>query len=187
MKIQETKIVDVRVLCPKVFGDNRGSFMEIWNEHELKQIGISDVFVQDNIYTSVKGVLRGVHTQIKFPQAKIVSCFQGKIYDVVVDCRVGSPSYGMWHGEILSGENHKQIYIPAGVAHGFLTLEDAMVYMKVTTHYTPGDEIGFLWNDPDVDIKWPIAESVDLIFADKDLQWKSFQDMMSELTELRQN
>ena len=93
----------------------------------------------------------------------------------------------MWYGEILSGENHKQIYIPAGVAHGFLTLEDAMVYMKVTTHYTPGDEIGFLWNDPDVGIKWPIAENMELIFADKDLQWRSFQNMMSELTELRLN
>lgn len=187
MKTQITNVVGVQVLCPKLFGDNRGSFMELWNVTQLKQVGIDEVFVQDNVSTSIKGVLRGVHTQIKYPQAKIVACLQGQIFDVAVDCRVDSPSYGMWHGEILSGENHKQIYIPAGVAHGFLTLEDAMVYMKVTTHYTPGDEIGFLWNDPDVGIKWPIAEIVDLIFADKDLQWKSFQDMMSELTELRQN
>lgn len=187
MKTQITNVVGVQVLCPKLFGDNRGSFMELWNVTQLKQVGIDEVFVQDNVSTSIKGVLRGVHTQIKYPQAKIVACLQGQIFDVAVDCRVDSPSYGMWHGEILSGENHKQIYIPAGVAHGFLTLEDAMVYMKVTTHYTPGDEIGFLWNDPDVGIKWPIAEIVDLIFADKDLQWKSFQNMMSELTELRQN
>lgn len=187
METQITNVVGVQVLCPKLFGDNRGSFMELWNVTQLKQVGIDEVFVQDNISTSVKGVLRGVHTQIKYPQAKIVSCLQGEIYDVVVDCRAGSPSYGMWHGEKLSGENHKQIYIPAGVAHGFLTLEDAMVYMKVTTHYTPGDEIGFLCNDPDVGIKWPITGNEDLIFADKDLQWRSFQDMMSELTELRQN
>lgn len=187
METQLTNLVGVQVLCPKLFGDNRGSFMELWNVTQLKQVGIDEVFVQDNVSTSIKGVLRGVHTQIKYPQAKIVACLQGLIFDVAVDCRVDSPSYGMWHGEFLSGENRKQLYIPAGVAHGFLTLEDAMVYMKVTTHYTPGDEIGFLWNDPDVGIKWPITENVDLIFADKDLQWKNFQDMMSELTELRQN
>ena len=114
--------------------------MELWNETQLKQVGIDEVFVQDNVSTSIKGVLRGVHTQIKYPQAKIVACLQGQIFDVAVDCRVDSPSYGMWHGEFLSGENRKQLYIPAGVAHGFLTLEDAMVYMKVTTHYVPGEE-----------------------------------------------
>ena len=101
METQITNVVGVQVLCPKLFGDNRGSFMELWNETQLKQVGIDEVFVQDNVSTSIKGVLRGVHTQIKYPQAKIVACLQGQIFDVAVDCRVDSPSYGMWHGEFL--------------------------------------------------------------------------------------
>lgn len=187
MKTQITNVVGVQVLCPKLFGDNRGSFMELWNVTQLKQVGIDEVFVQDNVSTSIKGVLRGVHTQIKYPQAKIVACLQGQIFDVAVECRVDSPSYGMWHGEFLSGENRKQLYIPAGVAHGFLTLEDAMVYMKVTTHYVPGDEIGFRWDDANVNIAWPIPGNMKLTFAEKDLTWKNFKGMMDELTILRQN
>lgn len=185
MEIHSTNIDGVKVLCPRTFADNRGSFQELWNERELAAVGINDNFVQDNLSTSVKGVIRGVHTQIKFPQAKVVACLQGSIFDVAVDCRKSSPTYGKWHGEILTSENHKQFYLPAGVAHGFLTLEDAMVYMKVTTHYTPGDEIGFKWNDENVGIDWPIPSGMELIFAEKDLKWKGFDEAMEELMKLR--
>lgn len=175
----------VKVLCPKVFSDNRGSFMELWNEQTLADVGIEEVFVQDNISTSVKGVLRGMHTQIRFPQAKIVSCLKGIIYDVAVDCREGSATYGKWYGELLSEENRKQMYLPAGVAHGFLTLEDAMVHMKVTTHYTHDDEIGFKWDDESVGISWPIPVGLDLVFAEKELHWKVFAEAMKELKKMR--
>lgn len=185
MEIFLTKVNGVKVLCPKVFGDNRGSFMELWNEKVMKQNGLDDNFIQDNISTSVKGVLRGVHTQLKFPQAKIVSCLKGMIFDVAVDCRKDSTTFGKWYGELLSAENCRQMYLPEGVAHGFLTLEDAMVHMKVTTHYTPGDEIGFTWNDPKIGISWPIPVGMDLIFADKDLQWGNFDDLVEKVNSFR--
>ena len=181
MKIYDTRIEGVKVLRPKVFKDNRGSFMELWNEKVLKQNELEDNFVQDNISTSVTGVIRGVHTQLRFPQAKIVSCLKGMIFDVAVDCRKDSPTFGQWYGELLSAENYRQMYLPEGVAHGFLTLEDAMVHMKVTTHYTPGDEIGFKWNDPKIGISWPIPVGMDLVFADKDLQWGSFDELIEKL------
>lgn len=183
MKHFDTSINGVKVFCLDVFGDNRGSFLELWNNKVLRESGVQDVFVQDNISTSVKGVLRGVHTQKKFPQAKIVSCLSGKIFDVAVDCRKGSSTFGQWYGEILSAQNHKQLYLPAGVAHGFLALEDTMVHMKVTTHYVPGDEIGFIWNDETVGISWPIPEDLELIFADKDLHWPDFNEMVAQMTE----
>lgn len=187
MNTLETQIKGVKVLCPKVHGDNRGTFMELWNDQCLKEVGIVEEFIQDNLSTSIKGVLRGIHTQIKFPQAKLVACLQGVIFDVAVDCRIDSPSFGKWHGEVLSKDNHRQLYLPAGVAHGFLTLEDAMVYMKVNTHYTPGDEIGFLWNDREVGIEWPFANDMRPIFADKDLKWGNFKEMISQLSEYRKN
>lgn len=178
----DTPIIGVKVLSPDVFGDNRGSFMELWNNQVLRDVGIKDLFVQDNISTSVKGVLRGVHTQRDFPQAKIVSCLSGEIFDVAVDCRTGSSTFGKWYGEILSFQNRKQLYLPPGVAHGFLALDDAMVHMKVTTHYVPGDEIGFRWDDETIGISWPISKEMDLIFADKDLQWPDFNEMVVQMT-----
>lgn len=182
MTISDTKVEGVKILCPKVFEDNRGSFMELWNEQVLKQNGIEENFVQDNISTSVAGVIRGVHTQLRFPQAKIVSCIKGLIFDVAVDCRKGSSTFGKWHGELLSADNHRQIYIPKGVAHGLLTLDESMVHMKVTTHYTPGDEIGFRWDDLEVGINWPIDYGIEPILAEKDLKWGSFKDMMNKIT-----
>ena len=186
MQVISTSVDGVKVLCPKRFEDNRGTFMELWNEDALFKANINDTFVQDNLSTSQKGVLRGVHTQMRFPQSKIVVCLQGEIFDVVVDCRIDSPSFGKWHGEFLSGNNHKQLYIPTGIAHGFLTLNDAMVYMKVSTHYIPGDEIGFLWNDSEIGIDWPNLDDIKLIFADKDLKWVNFKSMIHELSKLKQ-
>lgn len=178
IKYYNTNIDGVKVLCLNTFKDNRGSFMELWNNQHLKEIGIHDTFVQDNLSTSKTGVLRGVHTQLKYPQAKIVSCLNGMIFDVAVDCRIDSITYGKWHGEILSAENHKQLYLPAGVAHGFLAITDSLVHMKVSTHYIPGDEIGFIWNDKTIGIEWPSIKE-NFIFALKDLQWKSFNEMMA--------
>lgn len=185
MKVCDTIVNGVKVLTPILFGDSRGFFSEIYNQQGFHNVGINVNFVQDNISTSVKGVLRGVHTQLKFPQAKIVSCLQGAIFDVAVDCRHNSPSFGKWCGIVLSGDNHKQLFVPEGVAHGFYTLEDAIVLMKVTTHYTPGDEIGFQWNDPSVQIEWPILPDTDIILADKDCNWGTFSDMVMSIKRYR--
>lgn len=185
MQVISTSVDGVKVLCPERFEDNRGSFMELWNEDTLFKANIQDKFVQDNLSISQKGVLRGIHTQMRFPQSKIVVCLRGEIFDVAVDCRIDSPSFGKWHGELLSGDNHKQLYIPNGVAHGFLTLDESMVYMKVSTHYTPGDEIGFLWNDSEIGIDWPNLDNLKLFFADKDLKWGSFKCMIHELSQLK--
>lgn len=187
MIVKETVIEGVKILNPKVFPDSRGCFMESWNRKSFTEVGIKDDFVQDNISVSRKGVLRGIHTQLRCPQSKLVSCINGSIYDVVVDCRKNSPSFGKWHGEILSFENNSQLYIPAGVAHGFYAIEDATVMMKVTTHYLPGDEIGFIWNDKDVNIQWPFLGNDDLIFAEKDLHWESFKNMIARIDDFVHN
>lgn len=183
-KCNETNINGGKIICPEVYTDNRGTFMELWNEQKYREFGINDLFIQDNISKSKKGVLRGVHTQLNFPQSKIVCCRDGKIFDVAVDCRKDSPTFGKWHGEILSAENNKQMYLPSGVAHGFLALEDAVVLMKVTTHYTAGDEIGFIWNDKTVNIEWPEMDCK-YIFAEKDLNWKPFEEMMEQIKGVR--
>lgn len=187
VEIYNTRIDEVKVLYPKVFEDNRGSFMELYNYRALMENGIVHKFVQDNLSTSKQWVLRGVHTQIKHPQAKLITCLHGAIFDVAVDCRTTSPTFGKWYGETLSADNHKQIYLPAGVAHGYFALEDSTVYMKVDTHYTPGDEIGFRWDDVEVGVKWPIPEGINPIFADKDIHWKCFREMIADLTTLRNN
>lgn len=184
MEVFDTCIEGVKVIQPKVFGDSRGSFMELWNDQSLRDAGIEEEWVQDNISTSVKGVLRGVHTQLLHPQAKIVSCMQGMIYDVAVDMRPESATCGRWYGELLTAENRRQMFLPKGVAHGFLTLEDAMVWMKVTTHYTPGDEIGFSWDDPAVGIDWPRIDG-ELTLAEKDLMWDGFAVAMEKVKQYR--
>ena len=183
MEFLDSCIVGCKVFTPSLFGDNRGLFYEMWNQSAFINNGIDYVFVQDTISTSLKGVLRGIHTQLKYPQAKIVSCLGGAIFDVAVDCRPQSPTLGKWYGEVLSQDNHKQLLIPEGVAHGFYTLEDAMVFMKVTTHYTPGDEIGFMWNDSEVGIEWP--HGINPILAEKDKKWGSFSDMIKVLEDYR--
>lgn len=185
MEISTVKIKDAKVLTPQLFTDTRGDFMELYNQNALSREGIHDVFVQDNISSSIKGVLRGVHTQLKWPQAKIVACLKGDIFDVIVDCRAESPTFGFWHGELLTAENHKQLYIPQGVAHGYYALSDATILMKVTTHYTPGDEIGFRWDDESIGIDWPLDYNLEPILAEKDKNWGSFKDMMEMLSQYR--
>lgn len=185
MDIFPVNIKDAKILIPQLFTDTRGDFMEFYNENTLNKEGIKDVFVQDNISSSIKGVLRGVHTQLKYPQAKIVSCLKGFIWDVIVDCRIGSPTFGNWYGDYLTEDNHKQLYIPQGVAHGYYALSDATILMKVTTHYTPGDEIGFMWNDEKIGIEWPLTDSSETILAEKDKNWGSFDEMMMVLAKSR--
>lgn len=185
MDITPVNIKDAKILTPQLFTDARGNFMEFYNEKTLKKEGILDIFVQDNISSSIKGVLRGVHTQLKWPQAKIVSCLRGGIWDVIVDCRVDSPTFGNWYGAFLTADNHKQIYIPQGVAHGYYALSDATILMKVTTHYTPGDEIGFKWDDEKIGIEWPLTDSSEPILAEKDKNWRSFDEMMKVIAKSR--
>ena len=149
-------IKGLSVITPKRHGDSRGYFMETYNENDMKEAGFDYVFVQDNQSMSSKGVLRGMHYQINHPQTKLVRVIRGKVYDVVIDLRDGSVTYGKWHGELLTEENGRQFLIPRGFAHGFLVLSDyAEFCYKCDDFYHPNDEGGIAWNDPDVGIEWP--------------------------------
>ena len=156
------------VITPTVHGDRRGYFSETYNLREMQEAGISTVFVQDNQSSSTKGVLRGLHYQIRFPQAKLVRVIRGNVYDVAVGIRKGSPTFGKYFGVELSEENHKQLYIPRGFAHGFLVLSDfAEFCYKCDDYWHPNDEGGIIWNDPEINIAWPEVDAP-LTFSDKD-------------------
>ena len=160
------------VIEPKVFFDERGYFMETYNQNDMKNAGLDMVFVQDNQSMSTKGVLRGLHYQKQFPQGKLVRVVRGEVFDVAVDLRTGSKTYGKWHGVLLSAENKKQFYIPEGFAHGFVVLSDEAEFCyKCTDFYHPGDEGGIIWNDPKIGIDWPIPEGTKLIISEKDQKW----------------
>lgn len=166
MKKIETDLQGVWIIEPKVFGDGRGFFYETWQQTRYEEMGIQGPFVQDNVSFSRKGVLRGLHYQQPHCQGKLVSVLQGEVFDVAVDVRVGSPQFGQWTGVVLSGENHRQLWIPEGFAHGFCVLsETAYFSYKCTDVYAPDCEGGILWNDPDIGIKWPLAE---VSLSDKD-------------------
>ena len=161
-KFNKLGIPDVVTIEPQLFSDNRGFFFENFKELEFAQNGITGKFVQDNFSHSTYGVLRGLHYQ-KNPhaQAKLLSVLRGKIFDVAVDIRVNSPTFGKWVSEIISEEDHKLIYIPEGFAHGFCVLSnEADVLYKVTSEYSPNDEMGIIWNDPDINIAWPIDKPI---------------------------
>lgn len=162
-----TDLEGVFIIKPKVFGDNRGFFMETWNQERYSLVGLSQPFVQDNLSQSKRGVLRGLHYQLKFPQGKLLYVLQGEIFDVAVDIRVGSPTFGEWTGVTLSAENRLQFYIDKGFAHGFVVVsETALVAYKCTESYRPEDEKTILWNDPDIAIEWPKVS--DLTLSEKD-------------------
>ena len=162
---------------PKVFADDRGYFLEAWSQRDFESAGITAQFVQDNRSRSVKGVLRGLHFQKKFPQGKLVQVIEGEVFDVAVDIRRDSPSRGKWHGVILSGEKQNMFYIPKGFAHGFLVLSETTVFAyKCTDFYNPGDEGGIIWNDSTVGIEWPHL-GMDYLLSEKDKNLPSF-DMM---------
>jgi dTDP-4-dehydrorhamnose 3,5-epimerase len=168
----ETGIDGLYVITPTVFEDSRGYFMETYNKADLKEIGIDIDFIQDNQSKSKKGVLRGLHSQKNFPQSKLVRVVRGEVYDVAVDLREGSKTYGKYFGVILSAENKKQFFIPRGFAHGFLVLSDEAEFVyKVDDYYHPNDEAGILWNDSKIGVAWPldkISGAENLILSDKD-------------------
>ncbi len=162
-----TKIKDVYVIEPKVFGDNRGYFMETYKKEDFDNAGLKYNFVQDNQSKSKKGVLRGLHYQKNFPQAKLVRVISGEVFDVAVDLRKDSPTYGQWVGEILTSENKKMLMIPRGFAHGFMVLsEEAEFTYKCDEVYHPEDEGGIMWNDPDVGVEWP--SDIEPLLSEKD-------------------
>ena len=165
------------VIEPAVFGDERGYFMETYNYNDFAEVGIDCKFVQDNQSSSTKGVLRGLHYQINHPQDKLVRVVRGEVFDVAVDLREGSPTFGKWYGEILSAENKKQFFIPKNFAHGFLVLsESAEFAYKVTDFYHPNDEGGIIWDDPDIGVEWPLDGIKEVILSEKDKAQKTFRD-----------
>ena len=165
------------VIEPTVFKDERGYFVETYNQNDMKEAGLDMVFVQDNQSMSTRGVLRGLHFQKQFPQVKLVRVVRVKVFDVAVDLRSDSKTYGKWFGVELSAENMKQFYIPEGFAHGFLVLSDEAEFCyKCTDFYHPGDEGGLAWNDPEIGVEWPLEEGVDLIISEKDQKWKGLKD-----------
>ena len=165
---KKTAIDGVYIITPKKFGDNRGYFMETYNEHDFKENGLNYNFVQDNQSKSSKGVLRGLHFQINHPQAKLVRVIEGEVYDVAVDLRKGSKTYGKYVGVILSAENNKQLMIPRGFAHGFLVLSDNAIFAyKCDDFYHPEDEGGIAFDDPEVNIEWPFKDNLNLSEKDK--------------------
>ncbi len=194
-QIKVTRDLDgISGLCiiePAVHGDERGYFIETYNAEDMRQAGFDIKFVQDNQSMSVRGVLRGLHFQKNYPQTKLVRVIKGSVFDVAVDIRRGSPTYGKWHGEVLSEQNNKQFLIPRGFAHGFLVLSETAVFCyKCDEHYHADDEGGIAWNDPLIGIKWPDLEgeyrnsasaegfTIDgapLIMSIKDQMWPGLQ------------
>ncbi len=174
----KTDINGLYVIESVAINDNRGYFMETYNYNDFKQAGLDMVFVQDNQSKSKKGVLRGLHFQRKNPQGKLVRVINGEVYDVAVDIRIGSPTFGKWFGIVLSSENKKQFYIPSGFAHGFYVLSDEAEFVyKCTDFYAPGDEGAILWNDRELKINWPIDNSVGVILSEKDKLNPSFSEL----------
>ena len=192
IKVTKAPIEGLYVIEPTVHGDRRGYIVETYNQNDMHEAGLNMVFVQDNQSMSTKGVLRGLHFQKQFPQGKLVRVIQGTVFDVAVDLRAGSKTYGQWFGVELSEENNKQFYISEGFAHGFLVLSDVAKFCyKVTDFYHPGDEGGLAWNDPEIGIQWPKLEgayngtasaegyTVDgtpLNLSEKDQKWLGLKD-----------
>lgn len=181
-KFTETEINGVYIIEPKVFGDNRGYFMETYNYEDFKRAGLDMVFVQDNQSKSKKGVLRGLHFQKKYPQGKLVRVIKGEVFDVAVDLRCDSETYGKWVGIILNDGNKKQLYVPEGFAHGFLVISDEAEFVyKCTEVYHPEDEGGIAWNDKEIGIEWPIQDINEPSLSEKDKKWISLNKVTIQL------
>lgn len=195
IKVTKCPIGGLYIIEPAVHGDSRGYFMETYNQRDMAEAGLNMAFVQDNQSMSTKGVLRGLHFQKKYPQGKLVRVIKGEVFDVAVDLREGSETYGKWYGQILSEENKKQFYISEGFAHGFLVLSDVAEFCyKTTDFYHPEDEGGIAWNDPDIGIEWPeisgayngtaskegyaMADGTALNISDKDQKLLPFKKLM---------
>lgn len=179
MKIIETKIKDLLIIEPKVFGDDRGFFYETFQAERYKKAGIKEIFVQDNRSRSTKGVLRGLHFQKSKPQGKLVSVTCGEVFDVAVDLRPNSETFGQYESIVLTSQNKLQFYVPPGFAHGFCVLSDTADFQyKCTDYYDPSDESGLLWSDPDLDIDWPIIEP---LLSEKDMHQPTFSAIKAKL------
>jgi dTDP-4-dehydrorhamnose 3,5-epimerase len=177
VRVTPLRIPDVLLFEPRVFADDRGYFLEVWHARKYAEAGLAARFVQDNQSYSRRGTLRGLHYQIEHPQGKLVRAVSGAIFDVAVDLRRSSPTFGGWVGVTLSGENQAQLYVPAGFAHGFLvTSHEAIVEYKCTDFYSPADERTLAWNDPTVAIDWPIPARDQLRMSGKDLAGVSLAD-----------
>lgn len=176
--VETCEIEGLKIITPQVHGDARGYFMETYNYNDFKEAGIDVEFVQDNQSASKKGVLRGLHFQIAHPQDKLVRVIKGEVYDVAVDMRPGSATYGQWKGVLLSEENKKQFFVPKNFAHGFLVLSDyAEFCYKCSDFYHPGDEGGIMYNDPSIGVEWPIPEGMELTLSERDTKWGSFDEL----------
>jgi len=178
-KFIETKIRDLFIVETQVFGDNRGYFVESYNKKEFFEAGLTMEFVQDNESKSKKGVLRGMHFQTKHTQGKLVRVTKGEVYDVAVDLRKGSPTFGQWEGVLLTEENKRQFYVPEGFAHGFLVLSDEAVFnYKCTDYYAPKYDSGLLWNDEEIGIKWPLEGIEQILLSEKDKNQKKLSELI---------
>lgn len=170
MKVIDTKIPDVKIIEPTVFGDERGFFMETWNQKQFEELvtGKPIRFVQDNHSKSKKGILRGLHYQTENTQGKLVRVVSGEVFDVAVDIRKNSPTFGQWVGEYLSAENKRQLWVPEGFAHGFYVMSDQAEFVyKCTAYYHPESEVSLLWSDPDIAIDWPLLKAPSLSAKDQ--------------------
>lgn len=177
--VETCEIEGLKIITPKVFGDARGYFMETYQYEDYKAAGIPEVFVQDNQSASSRGVLRGLHFQKEFPQDKLVRVIKGEVFDVAVDLREGSPTFGKWFGVLLSEENKKQFFIPKNFAHGFLVLSDyAEFCYKCSDYYHPGDEGGLRYDDPEIGVEWPIAPDMQLLLSEKDTKWGGLKEYL---------
>lgn len=184
INVETCEIEGLKIITPEVRGDARGYFMETYQYNDFKAAGIEEVFVQDNQSASKKGVLRGLHFQIQYPQAKLVRVVRGEVFDVAVDLRKGSKTYGKWHGVLLSEENKKQFFVPKGFAHGFLVLSEyAEFCYKCSDFYHPNDEGGIRYNDPDIGVEWPIPDGMELIQSEKDTKWGGIKEYTENFNE----
>lgn len=175
MEIQSTRLDGVIIIVPSVFKDPRGFFLETYQTNRYREIGINRDFVQDNLSYSIKNALHGLHYQYPRGQAKLVSVIKGEVFDVAVDIRQGSPTFGQWEGVRLSADNHRQLFVPEGFAHGFCVLsDDAIFSYKCSDYYAPGAEHGIVWNDPAIGIKWPVENP---LLSEKDDRYPCLSDV----------
>lgn len=180
-QFQKTDIDGLYVIEPTVFGDERGYFMETYNYNEFKEAGLDMVFVQDNESKSKKGVLRGLHFQTRNSQGKLVRVIEGEVFDVAVDLREGSKTFGKWYGVTLNAENKRQFYIPEEFAHGFVVLSEVAKFVyKCTNFYDPSSEAGLMWNDPDIGIDWPITDDMTVLLSEKDKKHPSLKEYLAK-------
>ena len=177
MKFTPTHIPDVVIVQPDVFGDHRGFFMETWHARKFEEAGIDDTFVQDNHSKSSQGILRGLHYQIKQPQGKLVRVVAGEVFDVAVDLRKSSPTFGKWAGQTLSAENKTMLWVPGGFAHGFYVMSEYAEFLyKCTDFYEPAHERCIRWDDPDLAIDWPLIDGKPPALSEKDTEGVAFKD-----------